>query len=62
MELEVVEMKAKWNGAEVFKQDFPDDNIYDEGDPVTFTYSANFPTYTPSVLIIVIIGSNHSRL
>lgn len=49
VELSNVNLKAKWNGVDVFAQDYPNNEVYDKGDPVTFVLTQNFPTFTPSV-------------
>lgn len=36
IELENVKLKAKWNGVDVFSQDYPNSDVYDAGDPVTY--------------------------
>ncbi|CAD8043025.1 unnamed protein product [Paramecium primaurelia] len=48
VELTNVQLKAKWNGVDVFQEDFPEDEIYEKDDKVVYTLTQNFPTYTPS--------------
>ena len=49
VELTNVLLKAKWNGVEAFEDNYPEDEVYDKGDPVNYSLTQNFPTYTPSV-------------
>ncbi|CAD8135649.1 unnamed protein product [Paramecium pentaurelia] len=48
VELANVQLKAKWNGVDVFQEDFPEDEIYEKDDKVVYSLTQNFPTYTPS--------------
>ncbi|CAD8068210.1 unnamed protein product [Paramecium sonneborni] len=48
VELANVLLKAKWNGVEAFEDNYPEDEVYDKGDPVSYSLTQNFPTYTPS--------------
>jgi hypothetical protein len=36
-ELDNVLIKAKWNGIDSYEQDYPEDDAYDKGDPVTYS-------------------------
>lgn len=36
-ELTNVNLKAKWNGIEAFEDNYEEDDVFDEGDPVTYT-------------------------
>ena len=49
VELSGVVLHAILNGIEVYQIPIDNQEIYDEGDPVLFKYTNNFPSYTPSV-------------